>query len=120
METWPSLENYPKKYCYYKNNCSLEMNSLKEEVDIIKAGYKELADKFSYALTDTCSKFYDILENHNNINLYEDHIHPNMYGSFLNACILYKTITKHNSSSINFSGNIEKKKVKLLKAIADK
>lgn len=129
FNTWPSKDSYPKKYCYpgsmidktLQNHeyCSPVMENLRQEVTAINNSYKILSKENNLIQSDNGTKFFDIITKHPEIELYDDETHPSQYGSFLNACIFYKMLTGRRASALNYNGNIEPEKSKLLKSVAD-
>ncbi len=128
FNTWPSKNEYPKNYCYSsrtihssiqkEKSCSPMMESLEQEMQLINASYDLVATQNNLQKTDNGSKFYTVLTTYPEIELYEDPIHPNKYGSFLNACIFYEMLTNNKASDLNYVGDIVPKTAALLKTIA--
>lgn len=127
--TWASKETFPTRYCYFardidpttikKEFCSPLINSLKHELDLINEAHDLLAQRYNLTKTDNGNKFYEVLTQHPEMNLYEDESHPNQYGAFSNACIFYRMLTKKKPSALRFTGDLEPSLVKSLKQIAD-
>ena len=128
FNTWPSKREYPKKYCYSGYSidtsikdidyCSPVMENLEQEIAIINESYSLVSKSNSIIKSDNGTKFYEVLTKHPEIELYEDHIHPNKYGSFLNACVFYQMLTDKKASELKYNGEIAPKKAELLKQIA--
>jgi len=129
FNTWPSKKEYPKEYCYSGSSinkdledydyCSPIIDNLEQEIKLINNSYEILAKKNKILKSNNGAKFYEVLIEYPEIELYEDYIHPNKYGAFLNACIFYRMITNNKASDIKYNGDIEPKIAKLLKRIAD-
>lgn len=129
FETWPSKKEYPKQYCYSKwminhslnedQYCSPEIASLDHEIKLINDAYKEMADKNGLIKSDNGTKYYRMLTEYPNLEIYDDNIHPNENGSFLNACIFYQLLTGRKASELSYNGNIERKTATLLKKIVE-
>lgn len=129
FKTWPSKENYPKKYCYSKwaidrslendEYCSSQIDNLEQEIKLINETYDELAEKSGLIKSENGTKFYEVLTQHPNLEIYEDDIHPNNNGSFLNACIFYQLLTNNKASGLNYNGSIDQKTATLLKKITE-
>ncbi|WCO03545.1 DUF4886 domain-containing protein [Psychroserpens ponticola] len=129
FNTWPSKKGYPKEYCYSGRSiekdledydyCSPIIKNLEQEIKLINESYEILANKNKILRSNNGTKFYEILTKYPEVELYEDEIHSNKYGAFLNACIFYKILTNNKASSIKYNGEIEPKTAKLLKRIAD-
>ncbi|WP_040253217.1 DUF4886 domain-containing protein [Psychroserpens mesophilus] len=129
FNTWPSKREYPKKYCYSGYSidksikdidyCSPVMENLEQEITAINESYNLVSKSTKIEKSDNGNKFYEIRVSHPEIELYEDHIHPNKYGAFLNACIFYQILTDMKASELNYNGEIEPKTAELLKKIAE-
>lgn len=123
--TWPSLKPYPKQICYpsfvideslpEQKFCSKKMKTLEEEKNLIIQSMDSVADKFSLIKTDHCEIYSKVLSSYSNINLYEDDIHPNCNGAYLNACIFYQIITGENKKDLKYNGTINPEVAKFLK-----
>lgn len=129
FKTWPSKEEYPKQYCYSKwsinsslendKYCSPEIESLKQEIELINESYNSVAAKYGLITSENGNKVYEILTEYPDINVYEDDIHPNKYGAFLNACVFYQMLTNKKASELKFIGEIEPNIAELLKNISE-
>lgn len=129
FKTWPSKKEYPKQYCYSKwaidhnlendEYCSPEIANLDQEFDLINESYDLVAEKYGLTASENGNKFYQILTEYPEVNVYEDNIHPNVYGAFLNACVFYQMLTGKKASKLKFNGEIEPKTAELLKEIAE-
>lgn len=129
FNTWPSINQYPRNYCYPSRTihpsiekekcCSPTMVSLEQEMQLINESYDIVATQNNLQKTDNGSKFYTVLTKHPEIQLYEDAIHPNKYGAFLNACIFYQMLTNNKASDLKYIGDIAPKVAVLLKTIAN-
>jgi len=128
FKTWPSKKEYPRQYCYSKwainhslendKYCSPEIESLEQEITLINEAYDSVAEKYGLTTSDNGNKVYEILTEHQDIDVYEDNIHPNKYGAFLNACVFYKMLSDKKASDLKYNGEIEPKTAELLKKIA--
>ncbi|QJP35112.1 DUF4886 domain-containing protein [Nonlabens sp. Ci31] len=128
FNTWPSKKEYPKQYCYSSRMidksiekgtcCSPTIENLEQEIKLINESYHLVAEKNGIKKSDNGTKFYEILTKHIEIELYDDDIHPNAYGSFLNACIFYQMLTNKKASELKYIGEIEPKTAELLKKVA--
>lgn len=128
FNTWPSKRKYPKKYCYSGYSidqsiedidyCSPVMENIEQKINVINASYNMVAKSTNIIKSDNGSKFYEVRKSHPEIELYEDYIHPNKYGAFLNACVFYHMLTGKKASKLNYTGEIVPKTAKLLKKIA--
>lgn len=129
FNTWPSKEEYPKKYCYSGYNidksikdidyCSPVIENLEQEITAINESYNLVAQSNNITKSDNGTKFYEIRTSHPEIELYEDYIHPNKYGAFLNACIFYQMLTNKKAVELKYVGEIESKTAKILKKIVE-
>ncbi|CAM1372842.1 SGNH/GDSL hydrolase family protein [Tenacibaculum xiamenense] len=129
FNTWPSKDEYPKQYCYpsqfidhaikKEKCCSLIMENLEDEIKLINNSYDEISKELGLLNSDNGNKFYRVLKEYPEIELYEDDSHPNKYGAFLNACIFYQLLTKRKPSDLKFIGEIEPKKADFLKRISE-
>jgi hypothetical protein len=128
FNTWPSKKEYPKRYCYPSiliddkidkdKCCSPTIENLEKEIELINKSYDLVAEKNSLLKSDNGTKYYEVLTNYSEIELYEDNNHPNKYGAFLNACIFYQILTDKKASELKYNGEIEPKTAEILKAIA--
>lgn len=129
FNTWPSKNEYPKQYCYpsrmidksilKEKCCSLTLENLEQETNLINESFDSVARKNNLLKSDNGNKFYKVLTNYPEIELYEDDSHPNKYGAFLNACIFYQMLTNKKASELKFTGEIELKIAELLKQIVE-
>ncbi|MCS3868983.1 hypothetical protein J3D55_001899 [Chryseobacterium ginsenosidimutans] len=129
FNTWASKNTYPQQYCYpnyfidesiQKDQCcSPVIKSLENEVEIINEAYQLIAKENNLIKSDNGSKVFEVLTKHPEIELYEDEIHPNKYGSFLNACIFYQILTDKKASNLKYNGDIEAKTSAILKKTAE-
>jgi hypothetical protein len=129
FKTWPSKKEYPKQYCYSKwainhslendKYCSPEIKNLEQEIKLINKSYDSVAEKYGLILSDNGNKFHEVLTEYPFIDVYDDDIHPNKYGAFLNACIFYQILTGKKASELNYTGKIEPDTANLLKKIAE-
>jgi hypothetical protein len=67
--------------------------NLEQEITIINESYSLVSKSNSIIKSDNGNKFYQVRTSHPEIELYEDDIHPNKYGAFLNACVFYQMLT---------------------------
>lgn len=124
--TWPSKNQYPYQVCYpsfiidenlpEQQFCSPKMNNIIEEKNLIIQSMDTVAAHFNLIKTDHCSIYTQIIIENPEINLYEDEIHPNANGAFLNACIFYKIITKSDPNNLKYNGIIDPQISKFLKS----
>jgi hypothetical protein len=129
FKTWPSKEKYPKQYCYSKwsinhslendKYCSPQIENLEQEIELINESYDSVAEKYGLITSENGNKVYEILTEYPEINVYEDDIHPNKYGAFINACVFYQMITNKKASELKYIGEIEPKTAELLKNISE-
>lgn len=129
FNTWPSKNEYPKQYCYpsrmidksilKERCCSPTLENLEQETNLINKSYDSVARKNNLLKSDNGNKFYEVLTNYPEIELYEDDSHPNKYGAFLNACIFYQMLTNKKASELKYTGEIEPKIAEFLKQIAE-
>lgn len=129
FRTWPSKADYPRQYCYpsgiidasiaKEKSCSLNILDLDHEMELINSAYESVASSASIQLTDNGSRFYQILKNYPDINLYEDESHPSTLGAYLNACIFYQSITGRKATSINYEAEFPKDTAAFLKKMAE-
>ena len=128
FETWPSLNKYPKKYCYssYRIDeniqkekcCSSTFKNLEDEYNSIGESYKWLSAENNIIKSENGSKFYEVLMTYPELNLYEDSIHPNENGAFLNACIFYNLLTGKKATKLKYVGDLNVETARLLKKIS--
>ena len=129
FNTWPSKNEYPEQYCYpsrmidksilKERCCSPTLENLEQETNLINESYDSLARKNNLLKSDNGNKFYEVLTNYPEIELYEDDSHPNKYGAFFFFCIFYQMLTNKKASELKFTGEIEPKIAELLKQIAE-
>ncbi len=129
FNTWPSKNKYPEQYCYASRSidpsiekekcCSPVLESLEHEITEINKAYDWLAKENDLLKSNHSSKVFKVRTSFPEIELYEDDIHPNTNGAFLNACIFYQMLTDKKASDVVYNGDINSKTAKLLKEIAD-
>ncbi len=126
FNTWTTKVDYPIKYCYkglqisqtlerMNEFCSQEINNSKEYLKLLNEAYAQIAEQNSLEKTNHGDLFQQIFKNHPDIEILEDNIHPSDLGAYLSACIFYKEITKNDPSDLIYVGDLDFKKVKLLK-----
>ena len=128
FQTWPSKKEYPKQYCYSKwainhslekeTYCSPKIENLEQEIKLINEAYEIVAEENGLIKSENGNKFYELITKHPEVELYEDNIHPNKYGSFLNACIFYQLITGKKAAGLKYNAAIEPTIATLLKKAA--
>jgi len=129
FNTWPSKKEYPKQYCYPSRFidksiekdkcCSPTIANLEQEIELINSSYSSVAEKNGLLKSDNGTKFYKVLTEYPEVEIYDDESHPNKYGSFLNACIFYQMLTRRKASDLKYSGEIEPETAELLKKISE-
>lgn len=128
FSTWPSKVDYPKQYCYSESMinkdtlsldccCSVNINNIEQHTALINKAYHETAKALNLEKSNNTDKVYEVLNEYKDLELYEDNIHPNEIGSFLNACVFYQMITGKDALDLKYSGNISEENAKLLKQI---
>ncbi|NER18868.1 DUF4886 domain-containing protein [Spongiivirga citrea] len=128
FQTWPSKEAYPKKYCYSSRSidkslektesCSPTIENLKQEYELISDSYSILGKKLSLKISYNGEKFYQNLKNNPELELYEDDIHPNKNGAFLNACIFYEMLTNRDCRKLDYKRDLHQNISTTLKKLA--
>ncbi|WP_053971219.1 hypothetical protein [Mangrovimonas sp. ST2L15] len=126
--TWPSKEGYPKEYCYpsrivdpsieKEKCCSPILESLEQEIKTIDKSYELVAQENDLLKSNNGEKYFEVLTQFPELELYDDDIHPNKNGAFLNACIFYQLLTNKKATDLKYIGDIEPETAKLLKQIA--
>ncbi|WP_452231322.1 DUF4886 domain-containing protein [Lacinutrix sp. MEBiC02595] len=129
FKTWPSKKEYPKEYCYSARSinqsmekdkyCSPIIENLEQEMKLINKSYNLVAKNNKISKSENGNKYYEVLTNYPEIELYEDNSHPNKYGSFLNACIFYQMLTGIKATELKYNGEIEINTAELLKQVAE-
>jgi hypothetical protein len=128
FNTWPSLDSYPKKYCYpgmiinrmlehNENYCSPTIQNLEEELELINSAYQNIADRNGIIKTNHGDFYYLISQQYPKIKLLEDEIHPSREGAFLNASIFYQILTGKKANKLKYNGKIDKETANILKNI---
>lgn len=129
FNTWPSKKEYPKHYCYSSSRidesidkdecCSPTIQNLEQEIKLINESYDLVAQEHGLIKSNNGTKYYDVLTKYLEIELYDDDIHPNKNGAFLNACIFYQLLTGKTVTKLKFNGDIEPNTAELLKKISE-
>ena len=129
FETWPGVNIYPLEYCYPSKTidqnltkeqcCSPVIESLDHEYKLLKQAYDTLAAQHNLIKSANGEKFIKILSDYPEITIYEDDIHPNLNGAFLNACIFYQLLTNQKSSNLKYNGNLDPALAKKLKVLSE-
>ncbi|ANF49367.1 hypothetical protein A0O34_01815 [Chryseobacterium glaciei] len=129
FNAWASKSEYPQQYCYpnyfidesIKKDkcCSTVFKSLEDEMKAINESSQLVAKENNLIKSDNGTKFFEVLTKHPEIELYEDEIHPNKYGSFLNACVFYQILTGKKASNLKYNGDIDIKTAEILKRAAE-
>ncbi|AWW00550.1 DUF4886 domain-containing protein [Arcticibacterium luteifluviistationis] len=129
FKTWPLKGYYPQEYCYSKFSiksslpkdeyCSPLIESFEQELDLINDSYDLVAINQSLICSENANKFYEVLMEFPDVELYEDDMHPNENGAFLNACIFYQMLTGKKASVLKYTGAINLKTAEILKGISD-
>jgi hypothetical protein len=94
------------------------IENLEQEIKLINESYSLVAEKNGIKKSDNGTKFYEVLTEYPEIELYDDDSHPNANGSFLNACVFYQMLTYRKATDLQYNGEIEPKTAELLKKIA--
>lgn len=126
FNTWTTTIDYPKEYCYPaavvdkfakpgEKICSPEILNEKNHFDLLQSGYKELVDRNNLTLTNHAGLFKKTRENHPDIDLLEDSMHPSKYGAFLSALIFYELITGKKVNNLKYKVDLRNEIVKTLK-----
>lgn len=127
FNTWPSKNTYPKQYCYPsrntpskrdQENCSPTFQSLEDELKHINQAYEITAVENNLIRSNNAEKAYSIMTSYPEIELYEDSMHPNENGSFLNACIFYQILTGYEASGLQYVAEIDPEIANVIKDIA--
>ena len=129
FDTWPSKSAYPKHYCYSSGRidnsirkdscCSDIITNFDDEYNLISSTYARVAAENDLLIASITSNHYNVWKSNPEIELYEDDIHPNIYGAFLNACVFYKLITQSNPLNVQYIGGLESNTAKKLKEISN-
>lgn len=130
FKTWPSLDTFPKQFCYpsrvvsptikKEKCCSPMIKSLDEEVKLINAGYDTVAKVTNIKTVPITNCYLEILKLHQNIILYDDDQHPSKLGAYLNACVFFKYFTKRKATSIKYHAGIDEEKIRIIQSVVDK
>jgi hypothetical protein len=129
FKTWPSLDTFPKQYCYpsrvvdksitKEKCCSPMMFSYEEEAKEINQAYDSVAMVTGMITLPITNCFAEIVKIFPNIKLYDDESHPSKLGAYLNACMYFKYFTKRKASTIEYFADIDKKIVLEIQDVVD-
>nr|WP_234971634.1 DUF4886 domain-containing protein [Mesonia phycicola] len=129
FKNWPSKKDFPKQFCRQSSIidpriekekcCSPKIKNLTQEFSLINQAYDSIVQNQNLLISSNGDYFYKSLSGKIDINLYEDNIHPNEKGSFLNACHFYKIITNNHPSQIKYIGNLENDIASKIKKMTD-
>lgn len=130
FKTWPTLDTFPKQYCYPKIMidksipkdvcCSDTFKTINAEAAKINESYDIVSKETKLPFVPVTECYLDIINNYPLINLYQDKTHPSNIAAYMNACIFYKYITKKNAASIKYYADIEPETVKIIHNIVDR
>lgn len=129
FNTWTTKIDYPKEYCYptvlidkYSSPdekiCSPEIKDKKEYYDLLQSGYTELSESNKVSLTKHAQLFRKVMEEHPEIELLEDKMHPSKEGAFLSACIFYNLISGQEVKGLEYKADLDKEIADFLKKVA--
>ena len=123
FKTWPSKREYPKEYCHSsfspsEKHCAPLIENLNQEMELIDSAFGLVAENHDLELTKNGNVFYTVLQQYPELNIYEDAIHPNANGAFLNACLFYQTLTDEKASDLKFIGEMDAYTAAMIKEIA--
>lgn len=126
FNTWTTEINYPQEYCYPaavidrtakpgEKFCSPEILNEEAYAELLESGYHELANDNALTLTDHAEVFKKVREEHPDIALLEDEMHPSKYGAFLSASVFYESITGKKAGDLRYTADLEEEIAKTLK-----
>ena len=128
FNTWATSEDFPREYCYrgfqiapslerMKEYCSASIENEKDYLSKLNDSYKSIAENNVLEKTDHGVIFQKVFNNHPELEILEDEMHPSKLGAFLSAGIFYEKITRKDVSTFNYTGDLAPEKVELLKNI---
>jgi hypothetical protein len=130
FKTWASIDAFPKQDCYpstivdrsikKQQCCSPRFKFYYQEASYLNFAYDSVAKVTNIPTLPITDCFAFIVKNHPAINLNDDHCHPSTYGSYLNACVLFKYLTKQKASSIIYFADLDKKSAVTIQNAVDK
>jgi hypothetical protein len=129
FNTWTTKIDYPKKYCYSgrilnekldpnKEFCSAAIKNSKQYLELLKESYKNIAEENTLEITNHSDIFQNAFDNHPELKILEDNMHPSKNGAFLSACIFYKLITGRNPEKLDYTAELDPETAKLLQKAA--
>ena len=117
---------YPKKYCYPSflikpeipetKYCSDSISNSSEEFEIIQESFNEVSQTIQCKVAPIGLYFELCKKKYPELSLFEStkDTHPSILGSYLIACVFFKTLTGEKTADIKYSGTltqIDKSKV---------
>lgn len=129
-ESYP-ISKYPKKYCYpsilisnaleERDYCSVELLNSDQEFKIIQNSFKELNSSIEGNIALVGTSFELCKKKFPELMLFEskEDTHPSKLGSYLIACVFFRTLTGKKASGINYSAELELADIKKIKEIVD-
>lgn len=126
FNTWTPKIEYPQEYCYPSamvdrdakpgdKICSPKISNEADYFYLLNAGYGELAETNNTILTQHATLFNKIEDDHPEIYLLEDNMHPSKQGAFFSACIFYELFTGKKANDLKYDSDLEKKTASILK-----
>lgn len=120
FQNFVTMNDYPKQYCKRdfssgEKYCSAEMNNRQEEMELIRAGIKSL----NYPAVPVGEMYLQVLEQHPEIELFDDETHPSVAGAYLSALTFYRYLTGNKVAFLEYDAGLEKGEVDNLKSIVD-
>jgi hypothetical protein len=129
-EAYP-MSQYPKKYCYpsvvisntleERDYCSEELMNSDQEFKIIKNSFEELNSSIKGNIAHVGTVFERCKIKFPELMLFEstNDTHPSKLGSYLIACVFFRTLTGEMVSNIKYTAGLELTDTKKIKEVVD-
>lgn len=109
---------YPKKYCYPSflikpeipevEYCSDSIRNSAEEFELIQTSFNEASKTIQGKVAPIGQYFEFCKKKYPELSLFEskEDTHPSVLGSYLIACVFYKTLTGEKTTDVKYSGTV--------------
>lgn len=129
FQTWAPHRTFPTQFCYpalmlnratnKESYCSVQVNSLDEEYNLLKMGYDSVRISTQVSMVDIDRVYYKAIKEKPSLKLFDEDSHPTKLGAYLNAYLFYKFLVGRHLSSLAYYGDLGKEEAILLQKLSD-
>lgn len=129
FNTWTTNVEFPKKYCYrgiqmdpsleqMDEFCSAVIENKEDFLLKLNSSYSSIAETHGLEKTNHGDIFQKVFDEHPELEILEDEMHPSKLGAFLSACIFYELITKKDATGLEYNAGLDQEESETLKELA--